>query len=124
MKTSHRWTWGTTAVCVTALWVALRQQLDGNYRGAPDPDERFVLTILPFVVLAFAVERWSRTTAYAVTFFVTSLVLLGWSGMITNDELGLTYWFVPAFQLLTVALVVLGVRLHRWWAARRQAPRA
>lgn len=124
MKTSHRWTWGTTLVSAAALWVALRQQLDGNHRGAPDPDERFVLTILPFVVLAFAVERWARTTAYAVTFFVTAVALLVWSGMITNDELGLTYWFVPIFQLITVGLVVLGVWLHRWWVARRAGPGA
>ena len=46
-----------------------------------------------------------------------------WSGMITNDELGLTYWFVPIFQLITVGLVVLGVWLHRWWAARRAEPK-
>lgn len=123
MKSSHRWTWGTTLLGALGLWIDLRGQFDGNRRGAPDPDERFVLSFLPFVILAFAVERWARTTAYTATFFVTALALLVWSGMITNDELGLTYWFVPICQLMTVGLVILGIILHRWWSARRAAPK-
>jgi hypothetical protein len=124
MTTARRWAWTGWGLGALGLARTLGAQLDGVRRGAPFPVGLLLYSCAPFVILALGLRRLAHTTTRAVMLTVTALLLWFWAGTITNDELGLSYWFGPLYQLVTALLGVLGVWAHAvWFTKDREASR-
>ena len=121
MRAERSWALAAWVFAAIGLATTLVAQLHGSRRGAPSPFARMLLSCTPFAVVALGLWQLARTTGYAVTFLVAALLVWFWAGAITNDELGLTYWFVPVFQLGVAVIAVAAVWLHAWWRRRGDA---
>ena len=97
-----------------SLILTLRGQMAGTASGTPDPEERIVWAIAPFVIIGLRTMWVARSRANDIFLFVIAMFLVLTSLMYTNDEMRLTYVFIPMLQIVVVVPTLILHKLVGW----------
>jgi len=114
-RTAGRMIWVVLVLLVVGAITTVLGQISGH---APDLATRIVWAIVPFAVITFRAISLDRATVSDIFLMVIAVFLWGTSMLYSDDEMRLTYEFVPIIQIIVVVPAVALLTLHQWWSRK------